>query len=156
MPGDTSNLTEAQTRQRIIDKKLHLAGWNVTDTSQVLQELEIDVPGASGTRAAEPTSPYAGHQYADYALLLHGKPVAVVEAKRTSKDAALGKEQALQYAQHLQRIHEGPLPFVFYTNGYDIYFWEHGFYPPVKVHGFPSRDPSLPTWVRQWHEAQLL
>jgi hypothetical protein len=34
-------LNESETRQQIIDKKLKLAGWNVSDPSQVIQELEI-------------------------------------------------------------------------------------------------------------------
>jgi len=32
------------------------------------------------------------------------------------------------------------LPFCFYTNGHDIYFWDLENYPPKKVHGFPTRD----------------
>ena len=31
------------------------------------------------------------------------------------------------------------MPFVFYTNGYDIFFWDTDRYPPRKVCGFPSR-----------------
>ena len=88
-------LNEAQTRKQLIDTKLALAGWNVNDPSQVTEELDIDLSEAGHT-VAEPTSKYSGHQFADYALLLHGKPVAVVEAKKASKSAELGKEQALQ------------------------------------------------------------
>jgi type I restriction enzyme R subunit len=45
-------------------------------------------------------SEYSGHQFADYALLGDdGYPIAVVEAKKTSKDARIGQEQAFQYAQ---------------------------------------------------------
>ena len=130
--------TEAQTRKQLIDEKLHLAGWNVTDPSQVSQELDIDL-SAAGHAVAEPTTSYTGHQFVDYALLRNGKPMAVIEAKRTSKDAALGKEQAFQYATNLQKIHGGDIPFILYTNGYEIYLWEYGFYPPRKVHGFPTR-----------------
>ena len=63
-------------------------------------------------------TPYSCHQFADYVLLRHGKPLAVVEAKRTSKDANLGKEQALQYAQNLQKIHGGEIPFI----SHNLYF----------------------------------
>lgn len=133
------SLTEAQTRQQLIDEKLGFAGWNVNDPSQVIQELDIDLVEAGVLQTFEkPPTPYSCHQFADYVLLRHGKPLAVVEAKRTSKDANLGKEQALQYAQNLQKLHGGNIPFIFYTNGYDIYFWESDFYPPVKVHGFPT------------------
>ena len=143
------NLSEAQTRRLLIDEKLRLAGWNVHDPSQVIQELDIDLAQAGHSLAAEspPASPYSGHQFSDYALLLHGKPAAVVEAKKTSKDAALGREQALQYAQNLQKIHGGTLPLIFYTNGYETFFWESDFYPPVKVFGFPTKDDL--EWIRQ-------
>ncbi|MBI2354731.1 MAG: DEAD/DEAH box helicase family protein [Deltaproteobacteria bacterium] len=130
--------TEKQTRQELIDKRLALAGWNVRDPSQVTEELDIDLSAAGRERVSEPVSPYDGHRFADYALLRHGKPVAVVEAKKASRDAALGQEQALQYATNLQEIHGGHVPFVFYSNGYDTFYWESDFYPPEKVPGFPT------------------
>ena len=126
------DLTEAETRIRLIDASLRLAGWDVDDSSQVIQELDIDLGEAGLPRVAEPTSPYAGHRFADYGLLLHGKPGAIVEAKRTSKDAALGREQGLQYALNLQAIHGGPIPLILYTNGYETFLWEFNFYPPAK------------------------
>ena len=73
--------SEAQTRQEIIDKHLALAGWDVNDVSQCTQELDIDLVAAGVPRVAEPTSKYDNHQFADYALLHRGKPIAVVEAK---------------------------------------------------------------------------
>lgn len=87
-------MDEAQTRREIIDRNLALAGWNVDDPSHVTQELDIDLSAAGRPKAKMPDDPHTGHQFADYGLLLHGVPVAVVEAKKTSKDAALGREQA--------------------------------------------------------------
>lgn len=132
--------TEAETRQDIINKRLFLARWDVTDHTHVTEELDIDLTAAGAPKIAEPETPYEGHQFVDYGLLHNGKPLAVVEAKKTSKDAAAGQEQALQYAQNLQKIHGGRLPFIFYTNGHKIYFWESDFYPPVEVYGFPTRE----------------
>jgi len=125
-------LSETDTRQQIIDQKLKLAGWDVSDPSQVIQELDIVLKNSSPVVFEPAPSPYAGHRFADYALVDKGKPIAVVEAKRASKDAALGREQAIQYARNIQEIHGGPLPFISYTNGYDIYFQELEFYPPIK------------------------
>ena len=139
-------MNEAETRKKLVDEKLELAGWNVHDPSHVTLELDIDLK-AAGSMVAEPTTPYGGHQFADYGLLLNSRPVAVVEAKRTSKDAALGQEQALRYSKNLQAIYGGPQPFVMYTNGHDTFFWEPDFYPPVKVHGFPTRDDL--DWLHQ-------
>ena len=146
------DLNEAETRRRLIDEDLRLAGWELDDPSKVIQELDIKLSDPTPPRVAEPEGPWAGHQFADYGLLMHGKPAAVVEAKRTSKDAELGREQALRYATNLQRIHGGPLPFILYTNGYETFLWEHGFYPPVKIHGFPTQDDL--EWMAQRRQAR--
>jgi len=132
--------TEAQTRKEIIDKRLKDAGWDINNPSQVSKELDIWVGLPEGV--SEPTTEYQGHMFADYALLgKDGYPLAVVEAKRTTKDARMGQEQARQYAEKIHKNNQGKeLPFVFYTNGYDIYFWDSERYPPRKVYGFPTRD----------------
>jgi type I site-specific restriction endonuclease len=138
------SLTEAETRRNLIDTNLRLAGWDLRDPSQVIPELDIHLAQAVMER---PATPYVRHQFADYGLVLHGAPRGVIEAKRTSVDAALGQEQALQYAQQLQQRQGGLIPLIFYTNGYDHYFWESDFYPPVKVYGFPTRDDL--EWLEQ-------
>lgn len=129
---------EKLTRKEIIDNRLKQAGWNVSDRSQVIEEFDIIV---DGNLANESPTPYAGHQYSDYVLLgKDGKPLAVVEAKKTSVDAAIGREQAKQYCYNIQNSQGGGLPFCFYTNGYDIYFWDLDNYPPRKIFGFPTRE----------------
>jgi type I restriction enzyme R subunit len=129
---------EKHTRKEIIDERLKLAGWLVGDPSQVVEEFDIVV---DKNLVMEAPTPYAGHQYSDYVLLgKDGKPLAVLEAKKTSVDAAIGREQAKQYCQNIQNTQGGDLPFCFYTNGHDIYFWDLGNYPPKKVYGFPTRD----------------
>ncbi len=131
--------TEQQTRKEIIDKQLLRAGWKVDDSSKVIEEFEIKVGSRNETR--EPPSPYHNLQFSDYVLLgKNGKPLAVVEAKKTTKDAELGREQAKQYCQNIQKQFGGKLPFCFYTNGHEIYFWDIDNYPPRKVVGFPTRD----------------
>ncbi len=128
--------TEAQTRKEIIDNRLKQAGWNITDQTHVIEEFDIHL-----TVVEEPTTPYSGHQFSDYVLLgKDGKPLAVVEAKKTSVDAAIGREQAKQYCTNILKTEGGERPFCFYTNGYDIYFWDLDNYPPKKVYGFPTRD----------------
>ncbi len=127
---------EKLTRKEIIDRRLKQANWNVTDLTQVVEEFDIHL-----TVADDPATPYAGHQFSDYVLLgRDGKPLAVVEAKKTSVDAAIGREQAKQYCHNIQSTQGGALPFCFYTNGHDIYFWDLDNYPPKKVFGFPTRD----------------
>lgn len=129
---------EKLTRKEIIDNRLKQAGWIVGDRSQVIEEFDIIV---DKNLVQEAPTPYAGHQYSDYVLLgKDGKPLAVVEAKKTSVDAAIGREQAKQYCYNITNSQGGELPFCFYTNGYDIYFWNLENYPPQRVYGFPTRD----------------
>jgi type I restriction enzyme R subunit len=131
--------TEAQTRTELIDKLLGKSGWNVKDPTQVVEEYDILTVLPEGV--SEPRTPYDGHQFADYVLQgKDGKPLAVIEAKKTSKDAALGREQAKQYCINIQKQTQGELPFCFYTNGLEIFFWDIENYPPRKVIGFPTRD----------------
>lgn len=100
--------SEADTRRQLIDQRLRLAGWNLDDPTQVIQELDIHL-GAPRAVAETGTS-LAGHQFADYGLVLRGRSAAVVEAKKTSRDAEVGQEQAKQYADRLQQLNGGSRP----------------------------------------------
>lgn len=139
---------EELTRKEIIDNRLKQAGWNVTDRTQVIEEFDIIV---DSNLVQESLTQYAGHQYSDYVLLAKdGKPLAVVEAKKSTVDANIGKEQAKQYCFNIQNQFGVALPFCFYTNGHDIYFWDLDNYPPKKVYGFPTRDDlERYTYIRQ-------
>ncbi|MDP2851565.1 MAG: DEAD/DEAH box helicase family protein [Sulfuricurvum sp.] len=101
------------------------AGWHLEDRTLVVEELYLATT----------------NEYVDYVLYAKdGKPFAVIEAKKTSKDAELGREQAKQYCQNIQQSFNCELPFCFYTNGNDIYFWDIGKHPPRKIHSFPERQ----------------
>ena len=131
--------SEAQTRSEFIDLQLALSGWNVKDLTQVVEEFDILTALPEGV--AEPRTRYEGHQFSDYVLLgKDRKPLAVVEAKKSSRDAAIGREQAKQYCHNIQKQLGGELPFCFYTNGLETYFWDLENAPPRKVIGFPTRD----------------
>jgi type I restriction enzyme R subunit len=128
------HLSEEATRHRLIDQALIEAGWDVgpkgRNTDQVRQEVQF---------STMPTESREG--YADYVLYGDdGKPLAVVEAKKTAKDARLGAEQARIYATCLEE-ETGQRPGIFYTNGIDIYIWDDAQgYTPRKVYGFYSKD----------------
>lgn len=131
--------TEAQTRSTHIDQDLAHAGWDVKDRTQVVEEFDILVDAHK--EMVDPRTSYSDHQFSDYVLLARdGKALAVIEAKKTSRDAALGREQAKQYCYNIQKQLGGELPFCFYTNGLEIYFWDLENAPPYKVVGFPTRD----------------
>ncbi len=135
---------EKATRKEIIDQWLKQAGWNIDDRTQVIEEFDIKVDLPEGVN--EPQTQYHGHQFSDYVLLDRRRnPIAVVEAKRTSVDPRKGEEQAKQYAYNIQKQFDCGLPFCFYTNGHDIYFWDIENYPPRKVFGFPTLQ-DLERW----------
>ena len=148
----TEPYSEADARQHIIDQRLRLAGWDVDNSSQVIQELDIYVGEGDPGAIRERPRVRGDHRFADYGLLLRGKPAAVVEAKKTSRDAELGQEQAKQYAEQLQRMHKGAVPLVLYTNGYDTFFWDSEHYPPARVPGFPTRDDL--EWLTERQESR--
>lgn len=126
-------MKEAETRKELIDHHLKIAGWNVNDYTQVVEEYSV-------ISKVEEASPDYGTTFSDYVLLgKDGKALAVVEAKRTSKNAGIGREQAKQYCLGIEE-ETGILPFCFYTNGLDIFFWDLNNYPPKKIIGFPTRD----------------
>mgnify|MGYP000158759109 CR=1 FL=1 len=131
--------SEAQTRSELIDQQLALSSWDVKDPTQVVEEFDILTNLPEGV--AEARTHYEGHQFSDYVLMgKDGKPLAVVEAKKTSRDAASGREQAKQYCYNIQKQLSGELPFCFYTNGHQLYFWDLENGPPRKIVGFPTRD----------------
>ena len=67
------------------------------------------------------------------------EPIAVIEAKKTSKDSILGKKQAELYAQDI-KDQTGKNIFIFFTNGYEVWFWNKPYENPRMVKGFHSRE----------------
>ena len=124
---DTRDYDEAGARE-FIDLLLHEAGWALD------QERDREYP-VSGMPNAE------GVGYADYVLWgADGLPLAVVEAKRTSKSPQVGQQQAALYADCLERQF-GRRPVIFLSNGYEHVLWDDaGGYPPRAVQGFYTRD----------------
>jgi type I restriction enzyme, R subunit len=128
------DFSEEETRFKLIDEMLAAAGWDVgprgVSTSQVGQEVEV---------LHQPTP--TGRGYVDYVLWGgNGKPLALVEAKKTAEDAQKGKMQARYYADGLEKMF-GQRPLIFYTNGYEIYLWDdEKKEPPRKLFGFYSQD----------------
>jgi len=64
-----------------------------------------------------------------------GKPLALIEAKRTRKDAKVGQQQAKLYADCLE-VQYSQRPVIFYSNGYEHWLWNDASYPPRSVQGF--------------------
>ncbi|MBF4290774.1 DEAD/DEAH box helicase family protein, partial [Vibrio anguillarum] len=136
------DFNEAETRKRLIDAELRSQGWDVAlddeSTEQVSKEYQVD---------GQPTP--TGKGYCDYVLWDdNGKPLAVIEAKRTRTDAKAGREQAKLYANALAK-QTGQHPVIFYTNGYEIYIWDDAQgYAPRSIFGYYSKD-SLQYLIQQ-------
>ena len=120
---DTHDYSEAQTRDYFIDLLLKEAGWPL---DQPL-DRELEVAGMPNAQ---------GKGFVDYVLWGDdGKPLGLVEAKRTRRDPRVGQQQAKLYADCLEKQF-GQRPLIFYSNGYDHWLWDDVNYPPRQVQGF--------------------
>src|SRR3984893_11628147 len=125
--ADTHDYREAETRDLFIDLLIREAGFDpkAPDTA------EVKVTGM-------PNAP--GEGYVDYVLRGDdGKPLALVEAKRTRKDPRMGQQQAKLYADCLEAQH-GQRPIIFYSNGYEHWMWDDTRHPPRPIQGFLKKD----------------
>lgn len=132
------DFSEAETRRLFIDLMLEEAGWNVQEKEGAIVPskacIEIEVTGMPNND---------GKGYADYVLFgADGKPLAVVEAKRTTKSPEAGKKQASLYADCLERQY-GTRPVIYYTNGFRTFVVDGLGYPAREVHGFHSEEDLL-------------
>ena len=125
------DISEAETRKMYIDLMLKEAKWDILTTEGAVQPLkaciEVEVKGM-------PNAHEVG--YVDYVLYGgNGKPLAVVEAKRTSVSPIKGKHQAELYADCLEAQY-GVRPVIYYTNGFETYIIDGLGYPPRRLFGF--------------------
>lgn len=131
---DTHDYNEAETRKRLIDLLLAEAGWKL-DQPKAKGNASVEVP-VQAMPTASGTGTGTGTGFADYVLwAADGKPAAVVEAKRTLKDAEVGRQQAKLYADGLE-AQFGQRPLIFYTNGHRSFLWDDLRSPPREVQGF--------------------
>lgn len=124
-------LTEADTRRIFIDLMLREAGWEVlTNHGAILPSkacVEVPLEGMPNN---------SGEGFADYVLFSKSlKPLAVIEAKRTSKDSREGKHQAELYADLLEKKY-GMRPVIYYSNGYTTWVQDGLGYADRQVMSF--------------------
>ena len=141
------DLSEFKTRKIYIDVDLKMMGWKFTGPdADVQEEYRVEdmdgVPGQPG--------------FCDYVLFgKDGLPLAVVEAKRTSKDPNIGRKQAVLYADCLERKF-GRRPMMFTTNGFETYFWDDQTAPQRKVSGIFSKDDLQKLMNRRTERMDLM
>ena len=144
--ADTHDYHEADTRRRLIDPLLLEAGWDATAPNAT----EVEVQGMPIQKAGD-----TGRGFVDYVLWGdNGKPLALVEAKRTSKSPDLGQHQAKLYADCLEQRH-GQRPLIFYSNGYETWLWDDLTYPPRAVLGFLKKEELERIIFRRSHRKRL-
>ncbi len=124
---DTHDYSETETRDYFIDLLLKEAGWPLDQD----RDREFEVSGMPTTASGG-----SGQGFVDYVLWGDdGRPLGLVEAKRTRRDPRVGQQQAKLYADCLERQF-GQRPLIFYSNGYEHWLWDDTRYPPRRVQGF--------------------
>ena len=104
-PAQAHDYHEAATRDLFIDLLLKEAGWPLSDA----RDREFEVQGMPNAQ---------GKGYVDYVLWGDdGKPLAIVEAKRSRRSAKEGEQQATLYADCLE-AQFGQRPVLYGSNGY--------------------------------------
>ena len=144
---EAEDLSEFKTRKIYIDVDMKLMGWKFTGVDADVQE-EYPVEGMAGV--------IGQMGYCDYVLFgKDGRPLAVVEAKRTSKDPNIGRKQAVLYADCLERKF-GRRPMMFTTNGFETYFWDDQTSPQRAVSGIFSKDDLQKLMNRRQERMDLM
>lgn len=140
-------MSEAETRRIYIDVYLGEAGWEVLEPKgeTVLPDGTVVKSGSVMPSKACSEIPVndmpnkSGIGFCDYVLYgKDGKPLAIVEAKKTSVEAIVGIEQVKTYGECM-RLQYGYVPVLYYTNGYEIHVID-GIYPSRKVMAFHTAD----------------
>lgn len=130
--------SEKETRLELIDPALKRAGWVVLNEKHIIEKNAacIETPLVGMPKTLEnPT----GNGFADYVLFGDdGKPLAVIEAKKSVINEEQGRVQACLYADALEKKY-GVRPVIYYTNGYSIKIID-GLYPARQVFGFHKKD----------------
>lgn len=141
------DLSDFKTRKIYIDVDIKQMGWKFTGPDADVEE-EYPVEGMAGV---------VGHLgFCDYVLFgKDGLPLAVVEAKRTSKDPNIGRKQAVLYADCLERKF-GRRPMMFTTNGFETYFWDDRSSPQRRVSGIFSKDDLQKLMNRRTERLNLM
>ena len=126
-----TDISEAETRRLYIDLMLREAKWDILEKEGLVQAskacIEVEVHGMPNTEEIG---------FADYVLFgSNGKPLAVIEAKRTSVSPEKGKHQAELYADCLEKRY-GVRPVIYYTNGFETNIIDGLGYPPRPLFSF--------------------
>ena len=130
--------TERETRLELIDPALKRAGWEVLANKGIIEKNKACIETAVFGMPITSENP-TGNGFVDYVLFGDdGKPLALIEAKKSTVNEENGRAQACLYADCLEKQY-GIRPIIYYTNGYSIKIID-GVYPAREVIGFHKKD----------------
>jgi type I restriction enzyme R subunit len=139
-------LTEADTRAKLIDPKLKLAGWGESQIEREhyfrkgvdLTRGRIYLVGKEARRGKP--------KRVDYLLRYNGMPIAVLEAKEESRAPDEGLEQAKEYASLLD------VPFAYSSNGHKFVEYDFLSHQSQESDQFPAPGSLWSRWdPASWH-----
>ncbi len=135
-------ISEFETRKIYINLALEMANWSIgSDCREEVEVTPMPTPSNKG--------------FVDYVLYDdNGSPLAVIEAKRSSVDPKSGKQQAKLYADALEEQH-GVRPLIFYSNGFETYFWDSAAGAPRTVSGFFTKEELQWLFYQKEHRLPL-
>lgn len=137
---------EAATRRYLIDAQIAQAGWEVNNPQEV--EKEHKLTNFKGTPS--------GRGAVDYVFWGDdGKPLAVLEAKKTSRSVQDGREQVCLYADALEETY-GQRPVLFYSNGYQLFIWDDAVYnTPRQLFNFYDKESLQKLFFQRQYKQDL-
>ncbi|MGQ2623704.1 EcoAI/FtnUII family type I restriction enzme subunit R [Campylobacter coli] len=115
--------SEDDTRVKFIDAKLYDSSWNEKNIKR--NYYFTDGRKLLGGKRAQ-------RKFADYLLRYEGNNLAIIEAKKFSKDPLDGLSQGIEYAKILN------VPFVYSSNGEKIYEYNIRNHSGKYIDKFPS------------------
>ncbi len=123
-------VNEKETRRYFIDVSLREAGWDLKGARD--KEYKVNYMPLSTNKSEI--------GYIDYVLWDDdGRPLALVEAKKSLVSARKGENQAQLYADSLEKTF-GRRPVMFYSNGFENYIWDDQFYKAAReIKGFYTK-----------------
>lgn len=139
-------INEKETRRYFIDVSLRKAGWDLQGSRD--KEYKVQYMPRSTNKSEI--------GYIDYVLWDDdGRPLALVEAKKSLINAKKGENQAQLYADSLEKTF-GRRPIMFYSNGFENYLWDDQFYKAAReIKGFYTIKELQTMMYRREHRKDI-
>jgi type I restriction enzyme R subunit len=130
--GNDHDVGEDETRKKHIDPLLESLGWNSKYIKEEVNPIKSDFKNKDYI-LFDGKIERGIDLFIDYLLLdEYENPLAIIEAKRYSKDPDVGRNQATTYSLEIGKMTQLKIP-IFLTNGYKwIFIDEYGVERPVS------------------------